>query len=145
MYPSDNRLHKRSDFWDSGTFFEFTAFVSYLFLIVPFVDFLFDLMSTLYIPYRVVTVNDMVFRSHAQLDIGHLCIFWLNFKNLSYCVFGPGRVPNRHDGCSCCCCCCCCSCCYRFRKMPKALLTRNGKLRNLAYTFVTSFPTDLPS
>ena len=35
--------------------------------------------------------------------------------------------------------------CYRFRKMPKALLIRNGKLRNLAYTFVTSFPTDLPS
>ena len=31
----------------------------------------------------------------------------------------------------------------RFRKMPKAL--RNGKLRNFAYTFVTSFPTDLPS
>ena len=36
-------------------------------------------------------------------------------------------------------------CCYRFRKMPKALLIHNGKLRNLAYTFVTSFPTDLPS
>ena len=33
----------------------------------------------------------------------------------------------------------------RFRKMPKALLIRNGKLRNFAYTFVTSFPTDLPS
>ena len=33
----------------------------------------------------------------------------------------------------------------RFRKMPKALLIRNGKLRNLAYTFVTSFPTDLAS
>ena len=31
------------------------------------------------------------------------------------------------------------------RKMPKALLMRNGKLRNLAYTFVISFPTDLPS
>ena len=31
------------------------------------------------------------------------------------------------------------------RKMPKALLIRNGKLRNFAYTFVTSFPTDLPS
>ena len=31
------------------------------------------------------------------------------------------------------------------RKMPKALLIRNGKLRNLAYTFVTSFPTGLPS
>ena len=46
--------------------------------------------------------------------------------------FGCGRVPNRHDGC--------CSCCYRFRKMPKALLIGNGKLRNLAYTFVTSFP-----
>ena len=30
----------------------------------------------------------------------------------------------------------------RFRK---ALLIRNGKLRNLAHTFVTSFPTDLPS
>ena len=29
----------------------------------------------------------------------------------------------------------------RFRKMPKALLTRNGKLRNFAHTFVTSFPT----
>ena len=28
----------------------------------------------------------------------------------------------------------------RFRKMPKALLIRNGKLRNFAYTFVTSFP-----
>ena len=27
----------------------------------------------------------------------------------------------------------------------KALLIRNGQLRNLAYTFVTSFPTDLPS
>ena len=33
----------------------------------------------------------------------------------------------------------------RFRKMPKALLICNGKLRNFAYTFVTSFPTDLPS
>ena len=33
----------------------------------------------------------------------------------------------------------------RFRKMPKALLIRNGKLHNFAYTFVTSFPTDLPS
>ena len=33
----------------------------------------------------------------------------------------------------------------RFRKMPKASLIRNGKLRNFAYTFVTSFPTDLPS
>ena len=33
----------------------------------------------------------------------------------------------------------------RFRKMPKALLIWNGKLRNLAYTFVTSFLTDLPS
>ena len=54
-------------------------------------------------------------------------------------IFGPGGVPNRHIGCS------CCSCCYRFRKMPKALLIRYGKLRNLAYTFVTSFPTDLPS
>ena len=32
-----------------------------------------------------------------------------------------------------------------FRKMPKALLIRNGKLRNFAYTFVTSFRTDLPS
>ena len=33
----------------------------------------------------------------------------------------------------------------RFRKMPKALLIRNGKSRNFAYTFMTSFPTDLPS
>ena len=33
----------------------------------------------------------------------------------------------------------------RFHKMPKALLIRNGKLRNFAYTFATSFPTDLPS
>jgi len=33
----------------------------------------------------------------------------------------------------------------RFRKMPKALLMHNGKLRNFAYTFVTSFSTDLPS
>ena len=33
----------------------------------------------------------------------------------------------------------------RFWKMPKASLICNGKLRNLAYTFVTSFPTDLPS
>ena len=32
----------------------------------------------------------------------------------------------------------------RFRKMPKALLIRNGKLRNLAYTFVTSLPSGLP-
>ena len=31
------------------------------------------------------------------------------------------------------------------RKMPKALFIRNGKLRNFAHTFVTSFPTDLPS
>ena len=29
--------------------------------------------------------------------------------------------------------------------MPKALLIRNGKLRNFAYTFVTSFATDLLS
>ena len=33
----------------------------------------------------------------------------------------------------------------RFRKMPKAFLIRNGKLRNLAYTFVTSVPPGLPS
>ena len=33
----------------------------------------------------------------------------------------------------------------RFRKMPKALLIRNVKLQNFAYTFVTSFQTDLPS
>ena len=33
----------------------------------------------------------------------------------------------------------------RFRKMPKAFLIRNGKLRNFAHTFVTSFPTDPPS
>ena len=32
-----------------------------------------------------------------------------------------------------------------FEKMPKALLIRNGKLRNFAHSFVTSFPTDLPS
>ena len=32
-----------------------------------------------------------------------------------------------------------------FEKMPKALLIRNGKLRNLAYTFVTSLPFGLPS
>jgi len=31
------------------------------------------------------------------------------------------------------------------RKMPKAFLIRNGKLRNLAYTFVTSLPPGLPS
>ena len=31
------------------------------------------------------------------------------------------------------------------QKMPKALLIRNGKLRNLAYTFMTSFPPGLPS
>ena len=31
------------------------------------------------------------------------------------------------------------------RKMPKALLIRNGKLQNFAYTFVTSFPADLLS
>ena len=30
-------------------------------------------------------------------------------------------------------------------KMPKALLILNGNLRNLAYTFVTSFLPDLPS
>ena len=33
----------------------------------------------------------------------------------------------------------------RFRKMRKALLIRNGKLRNFTNTFVASFPTDLPS
>ena len=33
----------------------------------------------------------------------------------------------------------------RVRKMPKALLICNGKLQNLAYTFVTFFPTYLPS
>ena len=32
-----------------------------------------------------------------------------------------------------------------FRKMPKALLISNGKLRNFAYTFMTLFPTDLQS
>ena len=30
-----------------------------------------------------------------------------------------------------------------FEKMPKALLIHNGKLRNLAYTFMTSFPPGL--
>jgi len=52
--------------------------------------------------------------------------------------FGPRRVPKRYDGCS-------SWCFYRFQKMPKALLLRNGKLQNLAHTFVRSFPTDLPS
>ena len=33
----------------------------------------------------------------------------------------------------------------RFRKMPKALLIRDGKLQSVAYTLVKSFPTDLPS
>ena len=33
----------------------------------------------------------------------------------------------------------------RFRKMPKASLICNGKLRNLAHTFTTSFPLGLPS
>jgi len=32
-----------------------------------------------------------------------------------------------------------------FQQLPKALLVRNGKLRNFAYTFVTSFPRDQPS
>ena len=32
-----------------------------------------------------------------------------------------------------------------FQKLPKALLIRNGELRNLAHTFVTSFPRDQPS
>ena len=32
-----------------------------------------------------------------------------------------------------------------FEKMPKALLIRNGMLRNLAYTFMTSFPPGPPS
>ena len=31
-----------------------------------------------------------------------------------------------------------------FEKMPKAFLIRNGLQRYFAYTFVTSFPTDLP-
>jgi len=53
-------------------------------------------------------------------------------------LFGPPMVPKRYDGC-----CCCWGCCDRFRKMPKALLIH--KLRNFAYTFVTSFLTDLPS
>jgi len=55
-------------------------------------------------------------------------------------LYGPGRVLKRYDGCS-----SCSSCCYPFRKMPKALLIRNGKLRNFAYTLMISFSTDLPS
>ena len=35
-------------------------------------------------------------------------------------IFGPGKVPKCYDGCW--------GCCYPFRKMPKALLIRNGKL-----------------
>ena len=54
-------------------------------------------------------------------------LLWL-FRT-SWQFFGPGRVPNGYDGC-------CCSSsswsCYRFQKMPKALLIRNGKLRNFA-------------
>ena len=48
------------------------------------------------------------------------------------------EVPNRYDGCS------CWAVVTRFRKMPKALLIRNGKLRNFAHVSVTLFPTDLP-
>jgi len=45
--------------------------------------------------------------------------YWL--ITISDYFLDPEGVPNRHDGCS---------CCYRFWKMPKALLIRNGKLRN---------------
>ena len=38
-------------------------------------------------------------------------------------------VPKACDGCS------CCSCCYGFRKMPKALLIRNGMLRNSIHIY----------
>ena len=68
----------------------------------------------------------------------------INYMQSALNVFLDAGRPlyNGHDGCS------SCSssfCCYSFRKMPKALLIRNGKLRNLAYTFVTSFPSGLPS
>ena len=54
-------------------------------------------------------------------------------------IFGPRKGPKALRRC-----CCCWGRCYRFRKMPKALLIRNGQLGNFAYTFVTSL-TDLPS
>ena len=44
----------------------------------------------------------------------------------------PEGVPNGYDDCSSCS--SCCACCYRFRKMPKALLIRNGMLRNYRST-----------
>ena len=43
-------------------------------------------------------------------------------------VFGPGKGPKALRRC----CCCCWDCCYRFRKMPKAFLMRNGLQRNFA-------------
>ena len=39
-------------------------------------------------------------------------------------------VLNGYDSCSSC---STCSCCYHFRKMPKALLIRNGQLRNIIH------------
>ena len=83
------------------------------------------------------TDSDMLLLLPSLLQL--LLLHWSAGQSVYYYyIFGPGRVPKRYFGCS-------CSCCYRFRKMPTALLIRNGKLRNFAYTFVTSFPTDLPS
>ena len=52
------------------------------------------------------------------------------------CSWTLESVPKACYGCSS----CCSSCCYGFRKMRKALLIRNAKLQNLAYTSVTSLP-----
>jgi len=47
------------------------------------------------------------------------------------------QVPKSHSSSS------SSSCCYQFSK--KAFLIRNGAQRNFAYTFMLTYPTDLPS
>ena len=74
------------------------------------------------------------------LRISHRLLFCVLLPEAKQHFLTLESVPNRRYGCS-----SCCSCCYGFQKMPKALLIRNGKVRNLAYTFMTSFPPGLLS
>ena len=72
------------------------------------------------------------------LELRCVCLY-IDFKTVHYSfrIFGPGKGPKslrRLLGLL-----------LPFRKMPKALLIHNRPQRSFAYTFVTLFPTNLPS
>jgi len=86
--------------------------------------------------------------SVAQLSVDLLLtVYHLHVKlwNIDWqqLVLGPGRwVPKCYPDC----CCCSSSCSWnQFSKNLWAFLICGGVLWNLAYKFVLTFPTDLPS